>query len=96
MVYPFGLGRRCIYTTVRHSVRTYVFSELCSIFQYVIKRWLRAHSEAKVITVVYEYTYQDHEYIIRTMNTKHEPCGVAFLLQAALSCPKSKTFIVSG
>ena len=22
--------------------RTYVFSELCSIFQYVIKRWLRA------------------------------------------------------
>jgi len=23
-------------------VRTYVFSVLCSIFQYVIKRWLRA------------------------------------------------------
>ena len=26
----------------RTSVRTYVFSELCSIFQYVIKLWLRA------------------------------------------------------
>ena len=26
----------------RTSVRMYVFSELCSIFQYVIKRWLRA------------------------------------------------------
>ena len=24
------------------SVRTYIFSVLCSIFQYVIKRWLRA------------------------------------------------------
>jgi len=49
--------------------------------------------------VAYEYTYQDHEYIIRTMNTKHDRCGMAFLLQAAhkiavrLSCPK--TFIVS-
>ena len=56
--------------------------------------------------VAYEYTYQDHEYIIRTMNTKHERCGMAFLLQAAhkifllqaahkiaVSCPK--TFIVS-
>ena len=64
----------------------------------------------KVITVAYEYTYprvhnigevlltyQDHEYIIRTMNTKHERCGMAFMLQAAhktaVSCPK--TFIVS-
>jgi len=26
--------------------------------------------------VAYEYTYQDHEYIIRTMNTKHERCGI--------------------
>jgi len=47
--------------------------------------------------VAYEYTYQDHEYIIRTMNTKHERCGMAFLLQVAhkiaVSCPK--TFIVS-
>ena len=51
----------------------------------------------KVIVVAYEYTYKDHEYIIRTMNTKHERCGMAFLLQAAhkiaVSCPK--TFIVS-
>jgi len=39
--------------------------------------------EHKVIMVAYEYTYQDHEYIIRTMNTKHELCGMAFLLQAA-------------
>jgi len=31
----------------------------------------RQPPEAKVITVVYEYTYQDHEYITRTMNTKH-------------------------
>ena len=47
----------------------------------------------KVIIVAYEYTYQDHEYIIRTMNTKHEWCGMAFLLQAAhkivVSCPKT-------
>jgi len=42
----------------------------------------------------YEYTYQGHEYIIRTMNTKHDHTvhlGV-FLLQAAhkiaLSRPK--------
>ena len=54
-------------------------------------------SGSRVIMVAYEYTYQDHEYIIRTMNTKHERCGMAFLLQAAhkiaVSCPK--TFIVS-
>jgi len=59
---------------------------LCSIFQYVIKRWLctlqlsGSRENTKVITVAYEYTYQDHEYIIRTMNTKHERWGVAFLL----------------
>jgi len=51
----------------------------------------------KVIMAAFEYTYQDHECIIRTMNTKHEPCGMAFLLQAAhkiaVSCPK--TFIVT-
>ena len=45
-----------------------------------------------MITLAYEYTYQDHEYIIRTMNTKYERCGMAFLLQAAhkiaASCPK--------
>ena len=70
-------------------VRPYVFSVLCSIFQYVMKRLLRAMQQSrsrehtKVITVAYEYTYQDHEYIIRTMNTKHELCGMAFLLQAA-------------
>ena len=55
-----------------------------------------APENTKVIMVAYEYTYQDHEYIIRTMNTKHEQCGMAFLLQAAqiaVSCPK--TFIVS-
>ena len=59
-----------------------------------------ANAEAentKVIMVAYEYTYQDHEYILRTMNTKHERCGMAFLLQAAhkiaVSCPK--TFTVS-
>ena len=50
----------------------------------------------KVIIVAYEYTYQDHEYIIRTMNTKHEWCGMAFLLQAAHKIAVSfpKTFIV--
>jgi len=57
-----------------------------------------AHKTAvTVIMVAYEYTYQDHEYIIRTMNIEHERCGKAFLLQAAhkiaVSCPK--TFIVS-
>ena len=31
-----------LYERVRPYVRTYVFSELCSIFQYVIKRSLRA------------------------------------------------------
>ena len=40
--------------------------------------------------VAYEYTYQDHEYIIRI---KHEQCGMTFLLQAAhkiaVSCPKT-------
>jgi len=70
--------------SVRPSVRTYVFSELNSIFQYVIKLWLRAQQlsgsgEHKMIVVAYEYTYQDHEYIIRTMNTKHELFGMAFL-----------------
>ena len=43
----------------------------------------RKQRTQKVIMVSYEYTYQDHEYIIRTMNTKHEQCGMAFLLQAA-------------
>jgi len=49
----------------------------------------------KVSVVAYEYTYQDHDYIIRTMNTKHEQCGMTFLLQAAhktavsTSCPKT-------
>ena len=47
-------------------------------------------------------TYQDHGYtcIIRTMNTKHKRCGMAFPLQAAhkiaVSCPKTFTCIVSG
>ena len=55
----------------RTSVRTYVFSELCSIFQYVIKRWLHelqlsGSRKNEVIMVSHEYTYQDHEYIIRT------------------------------
>ena len=63
--------------------RTYVFSVLCSIFHYVIKQWLHAlqlsgsrcgSREHKVIMVDYEYTYHDHEYIIRTMNTKYERC----------------------
>jgi len=61
----------------------------------------RAEAEAentKVIMVAYEYTYQDHEYLIRTMNTKHEQCGMAFLLQAAhkiaVSCPM--TFIIES
>ena len=67
---------------VRTYVRTYVFSELCSIFQYVIKRWLRA-LQLKAVTIAYEYTYQDNDYPLRTMNTKHERCGMAFLLQAA-------------
>jgi len=51
-----------------------------------------------VIMVAYEYTYQDHEYIIMTMNTKHERCRrMAFLLQAANKIAVSylKTFIVS-
>ena len=69
---------------VRPYVHTYVFSELCSIFQYVIKWWLCKEAEnIKVIMVDYEYTYLDHEKILRTMNTKHERCGMAFLLQAA-------------
>ena len=46
-----------------------------------------------VIMVTYEYTYQDHEYIIRTMNTKHDwTVQYGFLLQAAhkiaVSCLK--------
>ena len=45
--------------------------------------------------VAYEYTYQDYECIIRTMNTKHEQCGVAFLLQAAHSQLSYRTFVVS-
>jgi len=78
----------------RTSVHTYVFSKLCSIFQYVIKRWVRAAAKRKqrtqVIMVVYEYTYQDHEYIIRTMNTKHEWCGMlSCSKQIAVSCPKT-------
>ena len=74
----------------RTSVCTYVFSELCSIFQYVIKRWLHSLAEnTKVIMVAYEYTYQDHEYIIRTMNTKHERCGIW------LSCSKLHTRLQS-
>ena len=40
----------------------------------------------------YEYTYQGHEYIIGTMNTKHARAPGGFLLQAAhkiaLSRPK--------
>ena len=45
-----------------------------------------AYGAPKVIMVfAYEYTYHDHEYIIRTMNTKH--AGTVhlrvFLLQAA-------------
>ena len=56
-----------------------------------------AAKNTKVIMVAYEYTYEDHEYIIRTMNTKHERCGMAFLLQAAHKIAVSfpKTFIVS-
>ena len=42
----------------------------------------------KVITVAYEYTYQDHEYIIRTMNTKHERA-------VWLSCSKLHTRLQS-
>ena len=34
--------RPSVSPSVHQSVRMYVFSELCSIFQYVIKRWLRA------------------------------------------------------
>ena len=70
---------------------------LCSIFQYVIKWWLRALQLGRDSTVAHEYTYRNTDYIIRTMNTKHELCPMAFLLQAvhkiAVSC--SKTFIVS-
>ena len=32
------------------------------------------HSKKVIMGFAYEYTYQDHEYIIRTMNTKHAPC----------------------
>jgi len=53
----------------------------------------RAESTNVIMVAMNEYTYQDHEYIIRTMNTKHERCGMAFLLQAAhniaVSCPKT-------
>jgi len=45
----------------------------------------------KVIMVAYD---QAMNTFIRTMNTKHERCGMAFLLQAAhkiaVSCPKKK------
>jgi len=43
----------------------YVFSVLCSIFQYIIKQWLRVlqlSMEAeykKVMPVAYEYAYQE-------------------------------------
>ena len=61
-------------------IHTYVYCELSG------------SRECQVIMgFAYEYTYQDHEYIIRTMNTKHERC-LAFLFQAAHkiggSCPK--------
>jgi len=52
---------------------------------------LRPHPE--MIMGFHEYTYQDHEYIIRAMNTKHTQCTHSagkqtlyiwvFLLQAA-------------
>jgi len=74
---------------------TYVFSVLCSKFQYV--KAMVARRSSKMIMVAYEYTYQDHEYIIRTMDTKHKQCGMAFLLQAAHKIAVSfpKTFIIS-
>jgi len=74
--------------------RTYVFSVLCSIFQYIIKQWLR------VLQLSGSRTHKSDEYIIRTMNIKHERCGMAFLLQAAhkiaVSCPKTLIVSCSG
>jgi len=80
--------------------RTYVRTSLAYYVQWL--RELRAlqlsGTRSRELMVAYEYTCQDHEYmIIRTMNTKYERCGMAFLFQAAhkiaVSCPK--TFIVS-
>jgi len=42
MVYPFVSAPECRDIETALYDRTSVFSELCSIFQYVIKRWLRA------------------------------------------------------
>ena len=82
---------------------TYAFSDLHSIFQYVIKQWLCGlqlsgsgeHKKRLWILFMNNYTYQDHEHIIWAMNTKHEQCPcnhLVLLLQAAhkiaVSCPK--------
>ena len=94
VIFCLGTGvlrhRDCV---VRQYIYTYVFSVLCSIIQYIIKRWLhalqlRGSREHKSEKVVYEYTYQDHEYIIRTMNTKYERC-------CRLSCSKLHTRLQS-
>ena len=45
----------------------------------------RLAENTKVIMVACEYTYQDNEYIIRTVNTKMNRCGMAFLLQPGCS-----------
>ena len=61
---------------------------------------LSGSGECKVIMgFAFKNTYQDHEYIMRTMNTKHViEQRLAFLLQAAhkiaVSCPKYYCFII--
>ena len=57
---------------------------------------MEADNQKVIMGFAYEYTFQDHEYIIRTVNTKHEGANIynclSFLLQAApkiaISCPK--------
>ena len=79
-----GVVRPYVRTCVRPYVRTYVFSVYFIRHKAVVARAATEAEHTKVIMVAYEYTYQDHEYIIRTMNTKHERCGMAFLLHTRL------------
>jgi len=50
---------------------------------------LKCHSEM-IMGFAYEYTYQEHENIIRTMNTKHAQ-GVTKPYTYGFSCPRQHT-----
>jgi len=87
----------CVWLFATGNSQSSVRTTLASCVQYISVRHKAVVAHAAAIIVAYEYTYPEHGYIIKTMNTKHERCRMAFLLQAAhkiaVSCPK--TFIES-